>query len=106
VTWYATPTAKARARRMQIDEQNRILVTEYRTSRPRCSTPRRKNTSRIQPAAVHVPYRAHFDKNGDSGPDDEHDPRRAARSQDGSRAIPDAGRHNMRTVFVDNSTTR
>ena len=32
VTWYATPTAHARARRLQIDDQDRILVTEYRTS--------------------------------------------------------------------------
>jgi hypothetical protein len=28
VTWYATPTAHARARRMEIDSQDRVLVTE------------------------------------------------------------------------------
>ena len=33
VTWYATPTAHARARRMEIDDQDRILVTEYRTNK-------------------------------------------------------------------------
>ena len=33
VTWYVTPTPHARARRMQIDDQDRILVTEYRTSK-------------------------------------------------------------------------
>src|SRR5216684_3933433 len=33
VTWYATPTAHARARRMQIDDQDRVLLTEYRTSK-------------------------------------------------------------------------
>src|SRR5580658_5535648 len=30
VTWFSTPTAHARARRMEIDDQDRILVTEYR----------------------------------------------------------------------------
>src|SRR5205809_5501259 len=33
VTWYATPTAHARARRLQIDDQDRVLLTEYRTSK-------------------------------------------------------------------------
>src|SRR6202451_1080656 len=33
VTWYATPTAHARARRLEIDDHDRILVTEYRTSK-------------------------------------------------------------------------
>ena len=30
VTWYTLPTPNARARRMRIDEQDRIVVTEYR----------------------------------------------------------------------------
>src|SRR6266436_1408019 len=30
VTWFATPTEHARARRLRIDDQDRILVTEYR----------------------------------------------------------------------------
>ena len=30
VTWYPLPTAHARARRMNIDDQDRIIVTEYR----------------------------------------------------------------------------
>src|SRR5262249_200471 len=30
VTWFATPTPRARARRMRIDDQDRILFTEYR----------------------------------------------------------------------------
>src|SRR6476469_2489449 len=33
VTWYRIPTRHARARRMQIDDQDRVLVTEYRTSK-------------------------------------------------------------------------
>src|SRR5262245_38369895 len=33
VTWYPIPTAHARARRMQIDDQDRVLVTEYRASK-------------------------------------------------------------------------
>ncbi|MGB9043734.1 MAG: carboxypeptidase regulatory-like domain-containing protein, partial [Pseudolabrys sp.] len=32
VTWYPIPTAHARARRMQIDSEDRVLVTEYRAS--------------------------------------------------------------------------
>jgi streptogramin lyase len=30
VTWYPIPTPNARARRMVIDDQDRIMVTEYR----------------------------------------------------------------------------
>ena len=30
VTWFALPTPHARARRMEIDDQDRIIVTEYR----------------------------------------------------------------------------
>src|SRR6516164_3479017 len=33
LTWYPIPTAHARARRMQIDDQDRVLVTEYRASK-------------------------------------------------------------------------
>ena len=33
VTWYAMPSPHARARRMEIDDQDRILVTEYRANK-------------------------------------------------------------------------
>jgi len=33
VTWYDMPTAHARARRLEIDDQDRVLVAEYRTSK-------------------------------------------------------------------------
>ena len=108
VTWYATPTPHARARRMQIDDQDRILVTEYRDQQGRAVRHQDGKIHRIQPAAVtRIPYRANFDKNGEIW----------ASTMSTDRVVrldPKTGKSvqylmpsdtNMRTVFVDNSTT-
>ena len=66
VTWYATPTPKARARRMQIDDQDRILVTEYRTSKVALfDTKTEKYLAEYSLPPYTFPYRANFDKNGE-----------------------------------------
>jgi streptogramin lyase len=108
VTWYATPTPKARARRMQIDDQDRILVTEYRTSKVALfDTKTEKYLAEYSLPPYTFPYRANFDKNGELW----------ASTMSTDRVVrldPKTGKSvqylmpsdtNMRTVFVDNSTT-
>src|SRR6476469_1143907 len=108
VTWYATPTPKARARRMQIDAQDRVLGTEYRTSKAALSdTKTEKFIAEYSLPQYTFPYRANFDKNGELW----------ASTMSTDRVVrldPTTGNAvqylmpsdpNMRTVFVDNSTT-
>jgi virginiamycin B lyase len=107
VTWYDMPTAHARARRMQIDDQDRVLVTEYRASKVALfDTTTEKFTEYSLPEYT-FPYRANFDKNGEIW----------ASTMSTDRVVrldPKTGHSlqylmpsdtNMRTVFVDNSTT-
>jgi virginiamycin B lyase len=66
VTWFATPTAHARARRMEIDDQDRILLTEYRGNKVALfDTKTEQFTEYPLPTAYSGPYRAQFDKNGE-----------------------------------------
>jgi virginiamycin B lyase len=107
VTWYPIPTAHARARRMEIDGEDRILVTEYRASKvAQFDTKTEKFTEYNLPEYT-FPYRANFDKNGEIWV--------STMSTDRVvRLDPKTGHTaqylmpsdtNMRTVFVDNSTT-
>jgi streptogramin lyase len=107
VTWYPLPMAKARARRMNIDDQDRIVVTEYRGNRVTTfDTRAEKFTVYELPPRTH-PYRANFDKNGEIWASTMHtdrvvrlDPRTGSAVQ---YLMPSDT--NMRTVFVDNATT-
>ena len=54
VTWYATPTPHARARRMEIDAQDRVLVTEYRTSKVALFDPKTETVHRVRAARIHL----------------------------------------------------
>ncbi len=66
VTWFATPTAHARARRMEIDDQDRILLTEYRGNKiAMFDTKTEQFTEYPLPTAYTGPYRAQIDKNGE-----------------------------------------
>ena len=66
VTWYPTPTPRARARRMHIDENDNILVTLYRSnSVAYFDTKTTKYTEHKLPTEWTAPYRAANDKNGD-----------------------------------------
>ena len=107
ITWYPMPTEHARARRMEIDDQDRVLVTEYRTSKvAQFDTKTEKFTEYSLPEYT-FPYRANFDKNGELW----------ASTMSTDRVVrldPKTGHAvqylmpsdtNMRTVFVDNSTT-
>ena len=93
---------------MQIDAQDRVLVTEYRTSKAALfDTKTEKFIAKYSLPQYTFPYRANFDKNGELW----------ASTMSTDRVVrldPKTGNAvqylmpsdtNMRTVFVDNSTT-
>ncbi len=107
VTWYDMPTAHARARRMVIDDQDRVLVTEYRTSKVALFDTKTEKFTEYSLPAYTFPYRADFDKNGELWASTmstdrvvRFDPKTGGTAQ---YLMPSDT--NMRTVFVDNSTT-
>jgi streptogramin lyase len=107
VTWYDIPTAHARARRLEIDNQDRVLLTEYRTSKVALFDPKTEKFTEYSLPEYTYPYRANFDKNGEIW----------ASTMSTDRVVrldPKTGQTvqylmpsdtNMRTVFLDNSTT-
>jgi len=107
VTWYVMPTPNARARRLEIDDQDRVLVAEYRTSKVALFDSKTEMFTEYALPEYTFPYRADFDKNGEIW----------ASTMSTDRVVrldPRTGRTvqylmpsdtNMRTVFVDNSTT-
>jgi virginiamycin B lyase len=107
VTWFANPTPHARDRRMEIDAQDRILVTEYRNSKVAIFDSKTEKFTEYNLPEYSFPYRANFDKNGEIWS--------STMSTDRVvRLDPKTGKTvqylmpsdtNMRTVFVDNSTT-
>jgi len=107
VTWYPLPTGKARARRMNIDEHDRIVVTEYRGNRVTTfDTKAEKFTVYDLPPRTY-PYRANFDKNGEIWASTMHTDRvvRLDPKTGGAVQYLMPSDTNMRTVFVDNTTT-
>ena len=107
VTWYQVPTANARARRMQIDDQDRIVVTEYRGNKVAVFDTRTEKFTEHNLPAYTFPYRANFDKNGEIWASTMStdrvvrlDPKTGISAQ---YLMPSDT--NMRTVFIDNSTT-
>jgi streptogramin lyase len=62
VTWYPIPTGHARARRMQIDDQDRVLVTEYRASKVALFDTKTEKFAEYKLPDYTFPYRANFDK--------------------------------------------
>jgi hypothetical protein len=65
VTWYPLPTANGRARRMNIDDQDRILVAEYRGNKIAMFDPATEKFTEW-PLPLHTwPYRATVDKNSE-----------------------------------------
>jgi virginiamycin B lyase len=106
VTWFANPTPHARDRRMQIDAQDRVLVTEYRNSKVALFDTKTEKFTEYNLPEYTFPYRANFDKNGEIW----------ASTMSTDRVVrvdPKTGKTeqylmpsdtNMRTVFVDNST--
>ncbi|HEX8829384.1 MAG TPA: hypothetical protein VF778_14875, partial [Xanthobacteraceae bacterium] len=107
VKWFPMPTAHARARRMEIDDQDRITVTEYRGDKVATFDTKTEKFTEYPLPPFTFPYRAQFDKNGEIW----------ASTMSTDRVVrlnPKTGETeqylmpsdtNMRTVFVDNATT-
>jgi virginiamycin B lyase len=108
VTWYAPPTQHARLRRMVIDKDDRITVTEYRGNKVAVFDPATEKFTEYQlPTQFTNPYRAEFDKNGELWTG-------GMATDRVVRYDPKEGKSveylmptdtNMRTVFIDNSTS-
>lgn len=106
VTWHTLPTAKARLRRLQIDDQDRILATEYRGNKVLLFDARTDKLTEYSLPPGTYPYRSTYDKNGEIW----------TSTMSTDRAVrfnPKTGETvqylmpsntNMRSVFVDNST--
>src|SRR5213078_1687208 len=106
VTWWPFPTENARGRRMNIDDQDRITVTEYRGNKVAVFDTRAEKFTEYELPARTYPYRANFDRNGELWVSTMHtdrvvrlDPKTGAAVQ---YLMPSDT--NMRTVFVDKST--
>jgi streptogramin lyase len=107
VKWFALPTPNARARRMEIDDQDRIVVTEYRGNKVAVFDTKTEKFTEYPLPPYTFPYRANFDKNGAIWASTmatdrvvRMDPKTGETEQ---YLMPSDT--NMRTVFVDNSTT-
>jgi virginiamycin B lyase len=107
VTWYPLPTAKGRARRMNIDNQDVITVAQYRGNKVATFDTKTEKFTEYQLPVHTWPYRAAIDKNGEIWTGGMHSDRAV-------RVNPKTGETveyllpretNMRTVFIDNSTT-
>jgi len=107
VKWHALPTPNARARRMNIDDQDRIWVTEYRGNKVAMFDTKTEQFTEWPLPPQTYPYRAAVDKNGEIWTGGMHSDR-AVRLDSKTGATVEyllPRETNMRTVFVDNSTT-
>jgi virginiamycin B lyase len=107
VTWYTPPTPHARMRRMEIDDQDRITIAEYRGNKVAVFDPKTEQFTEYYLPPDTFPYRAVFDRNGELW----------ASTMSSDRVVrldPKTGTTvqylmpsdtNMRTVAVDNETT-
>ena len=107
VTWYPMPTKNARARRMVIDDQDRITVAEYRGNKVAVFDTRAEKFTEYDLPPHTYPYRANFDKNGELWASTMHTDRVVRLDPKTNTAVQYMmpSDTNMRTVFVDNSTT-
>ena len=65
VTWFPLPSPHGRARRMEIDDQDRILVTEYRANKVAVFNTKTEQFTEYDLPPLTFPYRAQVDKNGE-----------------------------------------
>ena len=107
ITWWPVPTPHARARRMNIDDQDRIIFTEYRGNKVAFFDTRAEKFTEYELPPRTYPYRANVDRNGEIWASTMHtdrvvrlDPKTGSAAQ---YLMPSDT--NMRTVFVDSSTT-
>src|SRR5262252_8352160 len=107
VTWWPFPTPNARGRRMNIDDQDRIVVAEYRGNKVAVFDTRSEKFTEYDLPPRTYPYRANFDKNGEIWASTMHTDRVVRLDPKTGNAVQYLmpSDTNMRTVFVDNSTT-
>ena len=107
VTWYPVPTPNARARRMRVDDQDRIWVTEYRGNKVAMFDPVAEKFTEYALPPFTFPYRAAVDKNGEIWTG-------GMSSDRAVRVNPKTGQTveyllprgtNMRSVWLDESTS-
>jgi streptogramin lyase len=107
VTWYPVPTPFARARRMFVDDQDRITVTEYRGNQVALFDPKTEQFTEYMLPPYTFPYRASFDKNGEiwaSTMSTDRVVRVDSKTGQWVQYLMPTDT-NMRTVYVDNTTT-
>jgi virginiamycin B lyase len=107
VTWFPLPSPHGRARRMEIDDQDRILVTEYRANKVALFDTKTEQFTEYDLPPLTFPYRAHVDKNGElwtGGMSNDRVVRLDPKSGTAIEYLMPTTT-NMRTVYVDNSTT-
>ena len=107
VTWWPFPTANARGRRMYIDDQDRITITAYRGNKVATFDTRTQQFAEYDLPPRTYPYRANFDKNGEIWASTMHTDRvvRVNPKTNETMQYLMPSDTNMRTVFVDNSTS-
>src|SRR5438132_1270437 len=107
VTWWPFPTPNARGRRMNIDDQDHITVTEYRGNKVAVFDTRAEKFTEHELPARTYPYRANFDRNGELWVSTMHTDRVVRLDPKTGTAVQYLmpSDTNMRTVFVDNATT-
>jgi virginiamycin B lyase len=107
VTWFPLPSPHGRARRMEIDDQDRILVTEYRANKVALFDTKTEQFTEYDLPPLTFPYRAQVDKNDElwtGGMSTDRVVRLDAKSGTAIEYLMPTAT-NMRTVYVDNSTT-
>src|SRR6516162_6336131 len=65
VTWFPLPSPHGRPRRMEIDDQDRILVTEYRANKVALFDTKTEQFTEYDLPPLTFPYRAQVDKNSE-----------------------------------------
>ena len=107
VTWFPLPSPHGRARRMEIDDQDRILVTEYRANKVALFDTKTEQFTEYDLPPLTFPYRAQIDQNGElwtGGMSADRVVRLDPKTHTVVEYLMPSGT-NMRTVYVDNSTT-
>ena len=107
VTWFPLPSPHGRARRMQIDDQDRILVAEYRANKLALFNTKTEQFTEYDLPPLTFPYRAQVDNNGDLWTGGMSTDRVVSLDPKTGTAVEylmPSGT-NMRTAYVDNSTT-
>ncbi len=107
VTWFPLPSPHGRARRMEIDDQDRILVTEYRANKLALFNTKTEQFTEYDLPPLTFPYRAQVDNNGDLWTGGMSTDRVVSLDPKTGTAVEylmPSGT-NMRTAYVDNSTT-